>query len=44
VSQSLAHIAVIVRDYDEVIACFTGVLGFTLARIRGWTKPKAGCS
>jgi catechol 2,3-dioxygenase-like lactoylglutathione lyase family enzyme len=28
--QSLAHIAVIVRDYDEAIAWFTGVLGFTL--------------
>jgi catechol 2,3-dioxygenase-like lactoylglutathione lyase family enzyme len=30
VSQSLAHIAVIVRDYDEAITWFTGVLGFTL--------------
>jgi catechol 2,3-dioxygenase-like lactoylglutathione lyase family enzyme len=28
--QSLAHIALIVRDYDEAIAWFTGVLGFTL--------------
>jgi catechol 2,3-dioxygenase-like lactoylglutathione lyase family enzyme len=28
--QSLAHIALIVRDYDEGIAWFTGVLGFTL--------------
>jgi catechol 2,3-dioxygenase-like lactoylglutathione lyase family enzyme len=28
--QSLAHIAFIVRDYDEAIAWFTGVLGFTL--------------
>jgi catechol 2,3-dioxygenase-like lactoylglutathione lyase family enzyme len=27
---SLAHIALIVRDYDEAIAWFTGVLGFTL--------------
>ncbi|MFD1610288.1 VOC family protein [Sphingomonas tabacisoli] len=26
----LAHIALIVRDYDEAIAWFTGVLGFTL--------------
>ena len=26
----LTHIAVIVRDYDEAIAWFTGVLGFTL--------------
>jgi catechol 2,3-dioxygenase-like lactoylglutathione lyase family enzyme len=29
-SQSLAHVALIVRDYDEAIAWFTGVLGFTL--------------
>jgi catechol 2,3-dioxygenase-like lactoylglutathione lyase family enzyme len=28
--QSFAHIALIVRDYDEAIAWFTGVLGFTL--------------
>jgi catechol 2,3-dioxygenase-like lactoylglutathione lyase family enzyme len=28
--QSLAHIALLVRDYDEAIAWFTGVLGFTL--------------
>ena len=28
--QSLAHIALMVRDYDEAIAWFTGVLGFTL--------------
>jgi catechol 2,3-dioxygenase-like lactoylglutathione lyase family enzyme len=28
--QSLANIALIVRDYDEAIAWFTGVLGFTL--------------
>lgn len=27
--QSLAHIALIVRDYDEAIAGFTGKLGFT---------------
>jgi catechol 2,3-dioxygenase-like lactoylglutathione lyase family enzyme len=26
----LAYIALIVRDYDEAIAWFTGVLGFTL--------------
>ena len=29
-TQSLTHIALIVRDYDEAIAWFTGVLGFTL--------------
>ncbi len=28
--QSLAHIALIVRDYDEAIAFYCGVLGFTL--------------
>jgi catechol 2,3-dioxygenase-like lactoylglutathione lyase family enzyme len=28
--QSLAHVALIVRDYDEAIARFNGKLGFTL--------------
>lgn len=28
--QSLAHIALVVRDYDEAIAWFVGKLGFTL--------------
>jgi catechol 2,3-dioxygenase-like lactoylglutathione lyase family enzyme len=28
--QSLAHIALVVRDYDEAIAWFTTMLGFTL--------------
>ena len=28
--QSLAHIALVVRDYDEAIAWYTGVLGFAL--------------
>jgi catechol 2,3-dioxygenase-like lactoylglutathione lyase family enzyme len=28
--QSLAHTALVVRDYDEAIAWFTGKLGFTL--------------
>ena len=28
--QSLAHIALVVRDYDEAIAWFTGKLGFNL--------------
>lgn len=28
--QSLAHLALIVRDYDEAIAWFTETLGFTL--------------
>jgi catechol 2,3-dioxygenase-like lactoylglutathione lyase family enzyme len=30
VTQSLAHIALVVRDYNEAIAWFTGKLGFTL--------------
>ena len=29
-SQSLAYVALVVRDYDEAIAWFTGKLGFTL--------------
>lgn len=29
-TQSLAHIALLVRDYDEAIGWFTGKLGFTL--------------
>lgn len=29
-SQSLAHIALLVRDYDEAVAWFTQRLGFTL--------------
>jgi len=28
--QSIAHVALVVRDYDEALAFFTGVLGFTL--------------
>jgi catechol 2,3-dioxygenase-like lactoylglutathione lyase family enzyme len=28
--QSLAHLALVVRDYDEAIAWFTGKLGFVL--------------
>ena len=28
--QSIAHVALVVRDYDEAIAWFTGMLGFTL--------------
>jgi catechol 2,3-dioxygenase-like lactoylglutathione lyase family enzyme len=30
VNRSIAHVALVVRDYDEAIAFFTGVLGFTL--------------
>src|SRR3954449_8031830 len=29
-SQTLTHVALVVRDYDEAIAWFTGKLGFTL--------------
>jgi catechol 2,3-dioxygenase-like lactoylglutathione lyase family enzyme len=28
--QSLAHIALVVRDYDEALAFYVGTLGFTL--------------
>ena len=28
--QSLAHVALVVRDYDEAIAFYVGLLGFTL--------------
>jgi catechol 2,3-dioxygenase-like lactoylglutathione lyase family enzyme len=28
--RSIAHVALVVRDYDEAIAFFTGVLGFDL--------------
>ena len=28
--QTIAHVAVVVRDYDEAIHFYTGVLGFTL--------------
>lgn len=30
VRQSIMHVALVVRDYDEAIAYFTGVLDFTL--------------
>lgn len=30
VKQSLAHVALVVRDYDEAIAYYVSVLGFTL--------------
>ena len=29
-NHSLAHVAIVVRDYDEAIASYTGVLGFRL--------------
>jgi catechol 2,3-dioxygenase-like lactoylglutathione lyase family enzyme len=29
-AQSLAHVAIVVRDYDEAIAWYCGTLGFTL--------------
>jgi catechol 2,3-dioxygenase-like lactoylglutathione lyase family enzyme len=31
VAQSIASVALVVRDYDEAIAYFTGCLGFTVA-------------
>ena len=36
----LAHIALIVRDYDEAIAWFMGVLGFTL--VEDSPQPEQG--
>jgi catechol 2,3-dioxygenase-like lactoylglutathione lyase family enzyme len=35
VRQSLSHVALLVRDYDEAIAWFTGTLGFTLVADHG---------
>jgi catechol 2,3-dioxygenase-like lactoylglutathione lyase family enzyme len=29
-AQAIAHVALVVRDYDEAIAWFTGMLGFVL--------------
>jgi catechol 2,3-dioxygenase-like lactoylglutathione lyase family enzyme len=29
-NQSLAHVAIVVRDYDEAIAFYVGILGFEL--------------
>lgn len=54
-TQSLAHIALVVRDYDEAIAFYVGVLGFELIedtyqpeQDKRWVvvRPKgaAGCS
>ncbi len=36
--QSLAHIALVVRDYDEAIAFYVGTLGFTL--VEDNTQPE----
>lgn len=33
-NQSIIHVALVVRDYDEAIAFFTGILGFTLVEDR----------
>jgi catechol 2,3-dioxygenase-like lactoylglutathione lyase family enzyme len=40
VSQSFGHIALIVRDYDEAIAWFRGVLGFTLVEDTALNEAK----
>jgi len=29
-AQAIAHLALVVRDYDEAIAWYTGMLGFDL--------------
>ena len=38
--QRLAHIALVVRDYDEAITWYTGVLGFELVEDRAMTPGK----
>ncbi|RYY89998.1 MAG: VOC family protein [Chitinophagaceae bacterium] len=38
--QHLAHISLLVRDYDEAIAFYTGVLGFQLIEDRQLTDTK----
>jgi catechol 2,3-dioxygenase-like lactoylglutathione lyase family enzyme len=38
--QSIIHIALIVRDYDEAIAFYTGTLGFTL--VEDTAQPEQG--
>jgi len=48
-AQSLAHIALVVRDYDEAIAWFTGKLGFVLLADercepgQAAASPRRGC-
>jgi catechol 2,3-dioxygenase-like lactoylglutathione lyase family enzyme len=39
VPQSLAHVALLVRDYDEAIAWFTDKLGFTLVADEPQPEP-----
>ena len=39
-SQRLAHVALVVRDYDEAIAWFTAALGFELVEDRPMTPGK----
>jgi len=38
----LALVAIVVRDYDEAIAWYTGVLGFLLVETRTWAAASAG--
>lgn len=38
--QSIIHIALVVRDYDEAIAFYTGMLGFTL--VEDTPQPEQG--
>lgn len=38
--QRIAHIALLVRDYDEAIAFYTGKLGFTLTEDTRLTETK----
>ncbi len=43
--QTLGHVALVVRDYDEAIAFFTGALGFQLIEdtAMGDGKAMGGC-
>jgi len=41
--QTLGHIAVVVRNYDEAIAFFTQILSFKLIEDTISAKTSAGC-
>ena len=41
-NQRLAHVTLLVREYDEAIAFYTTVLGFSLAPTWIWAAASAG--
>ena len=41
--RKLAHVAVVVRDYDEAIAFYTRVLGFRLVEDTDLGAENVGC-